>query len=109
MGSKQRRMSSAMTPEARENELISQAMDLAEKQIQDENVSSQVLVHFLKLGTQREGLEREKLRNDNLLRSAQVDAMRSAARVEELMDEALRVFRYYQGEDDDEVEVEDEW
>jgi len=98
-----------MTPEARENELISQAMDLAEKQIQDENVSSQVLVHFLKLGTQREGLEREKLRNDNLLRSAQVDAMRSAARVEELMDEALRVFRYYQGEDDDEVEVEDEW
>lgn len=108
MGSK-RRQSSAMTPEARENELISQATDLAEKQIQDGTVSSQVLVHYLRLGTQRERLELEKLKNDNLLRSAQVDAMRSAARVEELMDEALRVFRYYQGEDDEEYEVDDGW
>lgn len=107
MGSK-RRQSSAMTPEARENELVSQATDLAERQIQDGTVSSQVLVHYLRLGTQREKLEREKLQNDNLLRSAQVDAMRSAQRVEELMDEALRVFRYYQGEDDEEV-GEEEW
>lgn len=107
MGSK-RRQSSATTPEARENELISQATDLAERQIQDGTVSSQVLVHYLRLGTEKERLEREKLKNDNLLRSAQVDAMRSAQRVEELMDEALRVFRYYQGEDD-EIEIEDEW
>lgn len=108
MGSK-RRQSSAMTPEARENELISQATDLAERQIQDGTVSSQVLVHYLRLGTQRERLEREKLQNDNLLRAAQVDSLRSAQRVEELMDDALRVFRYYQGEDPEDEEVQGEW
>jgi hypothetical protein len=98
-----------MTPEARENELISQATDLAERQIQDGTVSSQVLVHYLRLGTQRERLEREKLQNDNLLRAAQVDSLRSAQRVEELMDDALRVFRYYQGEDPEDEEVQGEW
>ena len=63
----------AMSPEARENQLISEAVDLAEEQIINGTASSQVITHFLKLGSMKERLEREKLQNENeLLNAAKV-------------------------------------
>jgi hypothetical protein len=50
----------ATTPEARENQLISQAVDLAEKQMLEGSASAQVISHFLKLGSSREKLEQER-------------------------------------------------
>ena len=49
----------ALTPEARENQLIAKAVDLAEKQIEEGTASSQVITHYLKLGSTKEKLERE--------------------------------------------------
>ena len=56
-----RKIRPALTPEARENQLISLAVDLAEKQLQEGTASSQVITHYLKLGSTKERIEREIL------------------------------------------------
>lgn len=98
----------ATTPEGREDQLVSLAFDHAERQLRDGTASSQVTTHLLKLGSTRERLEQEKLRNENLLLSAKVDQLSSAKRVEELYAEALNAFREYRGESSGEYE-EDEY
>lgn len=89
----------AATPEARENQMIALAVDLAEKQLLDGSASSQVLTHYLKLSSGREKLEREKLRNENLLLETRVEALASGARMEELYSEAINAMRQYGGQD----------
>lgn len=87
----------ATTPEGRENQLIAAAVELAEKQIRDGKASSQVITHFLKLGTTREKLEQERLRQENLLTQAKIDSIASAGRIEELYNNALKAMRSYAG------------
>ena len=79
-----RRLRPALTPEARENQMISLAEDLAEKQLLDGTASSQVVTHYLKLGTMKYKLEMEKLREENELLKAKTEAIQSSARIEEL-------------------------
>jgi hypothetical protein len=62
-----RRLRPALSPEARENQMIALAIDLAEKQLIEGTASSQVITHFLKLGTTKTELEKEKLRKENSL------------------------------------------
>jgi len=87
----------ATTAEGRENQLISLAIDVAEKQMKAGTASSQVITHFLKLGTQREKLEQERLQRENLLLSAKVDQIASSKRIEELYETALNAMRQYAG------------
>jgi hypothetical protein len=89
----------ATTPEARENQLISMAVDVAEKQLKDGSASAQVITHYLKLGSSREKLEQERLARENELLSAKREAMASAARVEELYGAAINAMRAYAGQD----------
>ena len=93
----------ALTPEARENQMISLAVDLAERQLQEGTASSQVITHYLKLGSMRERLEREKLEEENKLLKARTEQIQSMKRVEELYEEAIKAMRNYggQGEQDD--------
>lgn len=97
-----KRIRPALTPDARENQMIALAVDLAEKQLIEGTASSQVITHFLKLATSRERLEREKLEKENELLRAKTEAIESAKRVEELYSDALRAMRSYRGETDDE-------
>lgn len=90
----------AMTPDARENQLISMAVDLAEKQLEEGTASSQVITHFLKLGSSKERLEREKLEEENKLLRAKTESLQSQKRVEELYAEALAAMRRYNGQGD---------
>ena len=99
----------AKTPEARENQLINAAVDLAHKQLQEGTASAPVITHYLKLGSSREKLEQERLANENSLLKAKREAMESAQRVEELYEEAITAIRNYaghkiteMGDDDDE-------
>lgn len=87
----------ALSPEARENQLISRAVDLAEQQLIDGTASSQVITHYLKLGTMKSQLENEKLRQENELLKAKTDAMQSMQKTEELYREALNAMRNYSG------------
>lgn len=95
-----RRIRPALSPEARENQMISLAVDLAEKQLMEGTASSQVITHFLKLGSMKDRLEREKLEKENELLRARTEALQSAQRVEELYTNALNAMRTYSGEGD---------
>ena len=98
MGTKRNRRP-ATTPEGREQQLISLAADLAERQLVDGTASAQVVTHFLKLGSTRERAEQERLQNENLLLSAKIEQMASARRIEELYETALNAMRSYSGQD----------
>lgn len=95
--SRPRRMKPALTDEAREKQLISLANDLAEKQLLDGTASSQVITHYLKLGSQREKLERERLQEENKLLRAKTEALKSAKDVEKLYADALKAMSHYSG------------
>ena len=56
-----RRRPPATTPEARENQMIALAVDLAERQLLEGTASSQVITHYLKLGSTKERIEKEIL------------------------------------------------
>lgn len=104
---KQKRFRPALNPDVRENQLISLAIDLAEKQLREGKASSQVITHYLKLGSSKERLEREKLEKENVLLRAKAEAIESAKRSEEFYAEALKAFRTYagQGEDTEDEEL----
>lgn len=87
----------ARTPEAREGEMVGLAHDLAEEQIRGGTASSQVITHFLKLGSSREKLEQERIAHENELLQAKREHMESQARVEELYADALRAMSAYSG------------
>ena len=95
-----KRIRPALTPEARENQLISLAVDLAEKQLIEGTASSQVISHYLKLGSTKERLEKEKLEEENKLLRARTEALQSAKRIEELYSNAISAMRKYSGRDD---------
>lgn len=88
----------ATTPEGRENQLVSMAVDLAEKRMREGTASAQEIVHFLKLGSSRERLEQERLAGENLLLKAKAEAMGDAKKNEALYAEALNAMRAYSGQ-----------
>lgn len=92
-----RRKKSAISAEERENQLIAMAVDLAEQQLASGKASSQVITHFLKLGTVREQLEKEKLEMEVKLMEAKKESLEVTKRVEELYAEALAAMKEYQG------------
>lgn len=105
MGSNRRPVRPALTQEGREDQLISLAYEEAERQMRQGTAPAQIVTHFLKMGSTREAAEQRRLENENLLLSAKVDAMQSAKRVEELMEEALAAFRTYSGQGSDDYDV----
>lgn len=88
----------ATTPEARERQLAALAYDEAERLIRSGDVSSQVLTHFLKVGSEREKKEQRRLELESELLEKKAEAMNSAKRVEELYDEAIKAMRSYGGQ-----------
>ena len=92
-----RKVRPALTPEVRENQMISLAVDLAEKQLMEGTASSQVITHYLKLGSTKERLEKEKLEEENKLLKARTEALQSAKRVEELYANAIAAMKRYSG------------
>lgn len=99
----------ALTPEGRENQLISLAMDLVEQRIRNGTASSQETTHFLKLGSVKNQLEQEKLKKEIQLLEAKKEHLESDARIETLYTEAMKAMRVYSGQDKyDDVVVESE-
>jgi len=97
----------ASTPEARENQMIYYAEKLAEKQLIEGTASPSVITHYLKLGSTKEKLEREKLEKENQLLEAKTDLIQNTKKMDELYAQALNAMMEYKGEsplvgDDDE-------
>ena len=91
----------AQTLEGRESQMISLAVDLAERRLREGTASSQEIVHYLRLGSTREKIEQERLRQQTSLLVEQAKAMESAQRVEELYTQALDAMRSYSGTEED--------
>lgn len=92
----------ATTLKGREDQLIALSMDEAERVIRSGKATSQLLTHFLKLGSTREELERERLEKENKLLDAKVESLESHKRVEDLYAKALVAMRIYSGKPEDE-------
>ena len=94
----------ALTPEARENQMISLAVDLAEQQLRDGSASSQVITHYLKLATAKEKLEQERLKGEIELQKAKVKALDNAEEIKVLYENAIKAMRNYGGYGDSDDE-----
>lgn len=93
-----------LTMEARENQLISLAMDVAEQKLRDGTASSQLITHYLKLGSTKERREQEKMAEEIKLLKAKTTAIESAERIERLYADAIAAMKNYAGVGDDETE-----
>lgn len=98
-----KRIRPALTPEARQNQLISLAIDLVEKRLIEGTASSQETTHFLKLASTKAHLEEQILEKQKDLIEAKTKSLQSTERIEELYKEAMSAFRRYSwsGESDE--------
>lgn len=96
-GNKQRVMKPAESPEARESQLVSLAIGLAERQLLDGTASSQVITHYLKLGSQKEKLDYQIKEKQKDLIEAKTESYRSSKKIEEMYKDALEAMRSYSG------------
>ena len=87
----------ALSPEAKEDQMISLAVDLAEQQLRDGTASSQVITHYLKLGTTRERLEQKRIEQEIELQKAKTKALGNAEEIKILYENALKAMRNYAG------------
>lgn len=99
-----RRQRPALSPEARENQLISYAIDLVEERLLNGTASSQETTHFLKLATTKARLEKEILEQQKELMVAKTEQIRSEQHKEELYEEVINALRKYNGQGDSDVE-----
>lgn len=93
----QRKMRPALTPEARENQMINLAVDLAEKQLREGTASSQVITHYLKLGSTKERIEKEILERQKELIEAKTKSYQSSDEMKALYMNALEAMKRYSG------------
>ena len=91
------KMRAALTPQARENQLIALATDLVEQRLRDGTASSQETTHFLKQATRKAQLENKLLEMQAELAAAKRDAIRRDEHRDELFAEAIAAMKKYSG------------
>ena len=88
----------ALTQEAEEVQMTALAMKLAKEQLLNGTASSQVITHFLKLGTERARLEKEKIIKENKLLDVKANAIENSQREDELFEKAIAAMKRYNGD-----------
>ena len=90
-------LQSSLSREGRENQLIALSYDLVEQRLRDGTATSQETTHFLRMGSPKARLEREKLEKEIELMAAKKEAIESVKKIEELYGDAINAFRDYGG------------
>lgn len=90
-----KRQTPAITPEGREDQMIAYAINLAEEQLRNGTASSQVITHYLKLGSMKERQERKKLEEEIKLLQAKTQAIKSEQERNELYSQVIDAIRTY--------------
>ncbi len=98
----------ALNPDARENQLISLAIDLVEQRLRDGTASSQETTHFLKLASQKNRIELERAKLENELIAAKTQNLRDQADMKTLYNDAINAMRRYSGHGGGSYEDEEE-
>lgn len=88
----------AANAEARERQLIALATDRAEEQLRKGTASSQVITHYLKLGTANAELEREKLKYEIELLKTKKESIEKQQASDVMYSKVLTALREYSGE-----------
>ena len=91
----------ALSPEARENQMISLAVDLVEKRLREGTASSAETTYYLRLSGSKARLEKEKLEEENKLLRAKTEALQAAKNTEEMYAEAIKAMGIYSGKDEE--------
>ena len=97
-----RKTRTPLTPEARENQMISLAMDLAEQQLRDGTASSQLITEFVKRGSTKARIEKELLEKQRDLAAAKAESIQAGDRFEEMLEKAMKYMGRYRGLADEE-------
>lgn len=88
------------TIEDREDEMVALAVQLAERRLREGTATSQEIVHFLKLGSTKARLEREKLAQENKLLEAKTESIRQAKDTMQMYQDAINAIKTYNGNKD---------
>ena len=97
----------ALTPEARESQMISHAYNLVEQRLLDGTASSQETVYWLKMGSKETRLKEERAVLENELIKAKTQALKSQERIEELYANAIKAMSRYNGQQEEYEEDDD--
>lgn len=97
------RLKPAITVEGREKQMTALAMDLAEQKLRDGTASSQLIAHFLKIGSTNAELEKQKLENENKLLQAKIESLESMKSTEEAYKKAMEAMMLYRGESNEKL------
>lgn len=85
------------TIEARERQMISLAVDQAEKLLQQGKAPTAVLVHYLRLGASDYPLRKERLQRQNELAAAKTDVLNRQEESAEIYRNAIAAMQRYSG------------
>ena len=102
-----KRSAPARTPEEQEQIMINLSMKQAEKMLRDGKAPSQIVVHFLKLATEKAKYENRKLKAETEMLVSKSDLMKAQQRSEELYEQAISAFKSYGGMDVESDDMED--
>jgi len=88
-------MTPAPNDESQENKLIALAFSQAQMELEEQTASSQVVTHFLRLGSQRAKIELQKLTLENQLLEEKILSERSGQDLKESVAEVLAALKSY--------------
>ena len=104
-----KKMPPPRTEEEAEKRCVNLATNLAMQQLADGTATSQIIVHYLKLGSLKEQAELEKTMHEIELLKAKKKAIESAEEQEKKYQEVIRAIASYSGKDGEWEEVPDEY
>ena len=86
---------SAIGDENREAQMIALATRTAERMLMSEDCPAQIVTHYLRLGSMKSKLEKEKLENEVALLKKKCEALEAAKKSEELYAQAIKAMQTY--------------
>ena len=92
-------MRPALSPEARDQQMIALTYELVEQRLRDGTATSQETTHFLKMGTAKYRREQELLELQKELVKAKTSQIKSTEVTEKLVADAIKAFGVYSGQD----------
>lgn len=85
--------------------MIALAVEQAERMLREGNAPTQVVLHYLKLGTTREKLEQETIEKQKELLDAKIENLQAQQGREELYQKAIEAFISYQSSSRDPEDI----
>ena len=97
------------TEEEEEKRAGSYAMDLAIKQLREGTASSQIIVHFLRINSQKEQAELRKIQKEIELLEAKKKSIEAGEEQDKKYEEVVKAISSYAGKDQEWEVVEEEY